>query len=50
MPIYEYRCDECGAVSEILVGMGPQSKSLSCKQCGSPKLEKMISCLILSEK
>jgi len=43
MPIYEYRCHQCGATSEFLVGMGSKNQSLSCKQCGSPKLEKMIS-------
>jgi putative FmdB family regulatory protein len=43
MPIYEYRCNDCGAVSEFLVGMGSQSKPLSCKQCGSSQLEKMLS-------
>ena len=43
MPIYEYRCNKCGAISEFLVGIGSKSKSLSCKQCGSPQLEKMIS-------
>ena len=43
MPIYEYRCNKCGAISEFLVGIGSKSKSLSCKQCGSPHLEKMIS-------
>jgi putative FmdB family regulatory protein len=43
MPIYEYRCSNCGTISEFLVGMGSKNQSLSCKQCGSPKLEKMIS-------
>jgi putative FmdB family regulatory protein len=43
MPIYEYRCHQCGATTEFLVGMGSKNQSLSCKQCGSPKLEKMIS-------
>jgi putative FmdB family regulatory protein len=43
MPIYEYRCNDCGAVLEFLVGIGPERKSLSCKQCGSSQPEKMIS-------
>lgn len=43
MPIYEYRCNDCEAISEYLLGIGPQSKSISCKHCGSPKLEKIIS-------
>jgi putative FmdB family regulatory protein len=43
MPIYEYHCNHCGATSEFLVGIGTKSDSLQCKQCGSPKLEKIIS-------
>jgi putative FmdB family regulatory protein len=43
MPIYEYRCHQCGVISEFLVGVKSENKSLSCKKCGSPKLEKMLS-------
>jgi putative FmdB family regulatory protein len=43
MPIYEYQCNACGAISEFLVGIGPKSETLSCKECGSPELGKMIS-------
>jgi putative FmdB family regulatory protein len=43
MPIYEYRCSNCGTISEFLVGIGAKNQSLSCKQCGSLKLEKTIS-------
>lgn len=43
MPIYEYHCNNCGAISEFLVGVGLKEQTLSCKQCGSPQLEKMIS-------
>jgi putative FmdB family regulatory protein len=42
MPIYEYRCSDCETISEFLVGVGSKG-DLNCKQCGSPKLEKMIS-------
>ena len=41
MPIYEYRCLDCGALSEILVvASGDKPR---CNGCGSGKLEKMIS-------
>lgn len=43
MPIYEYRCNQCGTVSEFLVGIGSKSEALTCKQCGSSHLEKMLS-------
>jgi putative FmdB family regulatory protein len=34
MPIYEYECQQCGAVSEYLVGVG-YDDSVECKECGS---------------
>jgi putative FmdB family regulatory protein len=43
MPIYEYGCNNCGATSEFLVGIGLKEQTLRCKKCGSPKLEKIIS-------
>jgi putative FmdB family regulatory protein len=36
MPIYEYRCDLCGAVSEFLLRVG-DDEPIRCKKCGSPK-------------
>jgi putative FmdB family regulatory protein len=41
MPIYEYRCEKCGMVNEILV-LG-REESLSCKSCGSSELSKLMS-------
>ena len=41
MPIYEYRCEKCGSVSELLV-FGKE-EGLSCKNCGSPELVKLMS-------
>jgi len=43
MPIYEYRCNHCGTISEFLVGVSSKDQNLNCKQCGSPWLEKVIS-------
>ncbi|UCH07322.1 MAG: zinc ribbon domain-containing protein [Deltaproteobacteria bacterium] len=41
MPIYEYHCDDCGKVSEVMVGIGRQSDSLQCKHCGGTALSKL---------
>ena len=41
MPIYEYRCDKCGTVSEILL-LG-RNEELLCGSCGSPDLIKLMS-------
>jgi putative FmdB family regulatory protein len=43
MPIYEYRYNDCGTISEFLVGVSSKGETLTCKQCGSSQLEKMIS-------
>ena len=42
MPIYEYQCKKCGAVSEFLV-YGSQAAGLACTSCGAAGLEKMMS-------
>jgi putative FmdB family regulatory protein len=41
MPIYEYKCGDCGDISEFLVfGKGEE---LFCKSCKSKNLAKLIS-------
>jgi putative FmdB family regulatory protein len=41
MPIYEYRCDSCGQVSELL--MLGKDESPACQGCGSADLTKLMS-------
>jgi putative FmdB family regulatory protein len=41
MPIYEYKCRNCGQKSEVLVRAG--GPSATCPSCGSPLLEKLFS-------
>jgi len=48
MALYEYKCKDCGEVSEYLV-FSPSEK-LSCKKCGSEKLEKLLSGFAVSVK
>ncbi len=42
MPIYEYRCETCGAVSEYLVGRG-NDEPITCRQCGSHEMNRILS-------
>ena len=42
MPIYEYRCRECGEVTAVLVRMGSEP-DLACQECGSRKLVRKFS-------
>ncbi len=41
MPIYEYRCEKCGATSEVLV-LGKE-ETAACTECGSADLVKLMS-------
>jgi putative FmdB family regulatory protein len=41
MPIFEYLCDNCGEINEVLV-LGKEEPS-SCQGCGNPKLTKLMS-------
>ena len=43
MSIYVYRCNQCGEVSEILVGVASDSEIVTCKHCGSNDLEIILS-------
>lgn len=40
MPIYEYRCQDCGATFEVLVRA---NKTVTCPRCGSCALDKLLS-------
>jgi putative FmdB family regulatory protein len=42
VPIYEYRCRECGEVTEALVPMGGKA-NVACSKCGSKKVERKFS-------
>lgn len=43
MPIYEYACQECHRTSSVLV-LNPRNHSpVTCRHCGSMKLERLLS-------
>ena len=43
MPIYEYRCLECGEKFEKLVRFSTSTSEIGCPECGGRKAEKLIS-------
>ena len=43
MPLYEYRCNRCGSVSEFLVGVSSEKSQLRCESCGSEDVQKILS-------
>ena len=48
MALFEYRCSDCGKVSEHLVFS--DGDALSCPDCGSDKLEKLLSTFAVNAK
>ena len=43
MPIYEYKCNECGKVQEVLHKKITTVESVTCPDCGGEDLTRLIS-------
>lgn len=43
MPLYEYRCDQCHALSTVLVRSQSTASAPVCRTCGSSSLTKLVS-------
>ena len=43
MPIYEYRCQECGKISEFLLMRIDEKFTPECKRCKSKKMSRVLS-------
>ncbi len=43
MPIYEYRCEDCGKISEFLVIKTDDTVAPQCKRCKSEKMSRVLS-------
>ncbi len=43
MPIYEYRCQECGEKFEKLVRLSTSTSEIECPKCSGRRVEKLIS-------
>lgn len=43
MPMYEYLCKDCGEQFDLLRGMNQDDSDITCKKCGSPKVERKLS-------
>ena len=43
MPIFEYRCQECGTRFEKLIRRDSDVETLTCPSCGQQHLEKELS-------
>lgn len=43
MPIYEYKCEECGTISDILIKNRANVSPIECPKCQSGRMNKLIS-------
>lgn len=43
MPIYSYKCKECGEEFDYLVFAKKDEEEIECRKCGSKNLEKLLS-------
>ncbi|KPJ63370.1 MAG: hypothetical protein AMS15_00650 [Planctomycetes bacterium DG_23] len=50
MPIYEYKCEDCGKVSEVFQKKVNAQEKPACPSCGSKRLAKLISVPSVSVK
>jgi putative FmdB family regulatory protein len=43
MPIYEYRCKQCGNKFDKLVKLSTKTSEIECPKCGAHKADKSVS-------
>jgi putative FmdB family regulatory protein len=43
MPIYEYRCSDCGKRFSVLVGMTAEKDDEKCPHCGGSRSSRLVS-------
>lgn len=50
MPIYEYRCDACGEVFEIIAGLSERDQKSVCPACGDRRTTRLYGSVQLGGK
>jgi len=43
MPLYEYHCQQCGTTFEVLRRMQDADRDLTCPECRSEAVERLLS-------
>jgi len=43
VPVYSYRCEDCGAQFDLLVGVGTDDEEPKCQKCGSRNIKRLLS-------
>jgi putative FmdB family regulatory protein len=47
MPLFDYRCESCGEVFEILAGSSAAADEVVCPSCGSVGATRLFGCIAL---
>ncbi len=42
MPLYRYRCEDCGNIMQVLEGVGRDEGEVKCRNCGSKNLIRLL--------
>jgi putative FmdB family regulatory protein len=50
MPIYDYRCDDCGTTYDVLHKVREVVEDVSCPSCGSQRHTRLISAPAIGTK
>ena len=48
MPMYEYRCQECGRVFEMIRRYSDADRDVKCPACESEEVERLLSAFAMS--
>ena len=43
MPIYEFRCEDCGEEFEVLLKSRAEAEGVTCKKCGGSRVKRLMS-------
>ena len=43
MPIYEYKCKNCGEIFEKFQSLGASNDNISCPKCNTPRPDRIFS-------
>ena len=43
MPLYEYRCDDCAELFEVLQSLGEDGAGVNCPTCDSDQIDRQLS-------
>ncbi len=43
MPIFEFKCNECGHLQEFIITSSQGEVEMKCERCGSKELQRVIS-------